>query len=163
MASSQQITPRIIRDMEQNLFRIVYAMGQEGEFISDSYFKKLANEIYIYLRQTKTYNPNGDRRTSGFNKGTFYEHVARTDGGLDLHLDITFGHMSQRQWCNLFKCNLCEVRYFKRAQNLVRHLFWHAMPVVSRDTTDADLKFEASNEWLLQFKKDFMWPKIMYK
>ena len=72
--------------------------------------------------------------------------------------------MNKTQWGNLFKCNQCEVREFKHAQNLVRHLFWHSDPVVSRDPNDDDdVKFETSNEWLLQFKKDFMWPKNMYK
>ena len=97
MVSPQHKNPRIIFHMEKNLYRVVYVMGQEGEFISNSYFKELANEIYIYLRQTNTYNPNGDRRTSGFNKGTFYEHFACTDGGLDIHLDTIFVHMSQRK------------------------------------------------------------------
>ena len=164
MVSLQPITPRILSDLERIIYRMLYAMNLDGVHLDDSYLKKLSNEIYIYLRQTKTYDPQGESINPLVDKGKFYEHAAGTDPALDFHLEWTFGVMNKTQWDNLFKCNQCELTEFKHAQNLVRHLFWHSDPVVSRDPNDDDeVKFEVSHEWLFQYKKDFLWPEDIYK
>ena len=143
---------------------MLYGMHIDCVHLDNSYFKKLSNEIYIYLWQTKTYDPQGESINPLLDKGKYYEHAAGTYPALDFQRKWTFVNINKTQWENLFKCNRCEAREFKHAQNLVRHLFWHSYPVVSRDPNDDDeVKFEDSNEWLLQYKKDFLWPEGMYK
>ena len=84
MAQAPAPIPRIIHDMERNLYRIAYGfVYSHGVEESDSYLKQIANEIYIYLRQTQTYDPQGETTNSEVDKSKQYEHVAGTDEGLD--------------------------------------------------------------------------------
>ena len=47
--------PRIIDDMDQILHKIAYGFVYNYSVTeSDSYLKQIANEIYIYLRQTQS-------------------------------------------------------------------------------------------------------------
>ena len=165
MAQPPAERPRIIHDLERNLFRIIYGfVSNYGVEESDTYLKKIATEIYVYLRQTQTYDKYGDTTNNQFDKGEHYEHVAGIDEALDGHMDISFNMvMDASLWTNLFKCSLCNKRRFFCKQNLYRHLSWHSNPVVSKAPDDEDeLNFEATDEWLCQFKKKFLWPMEMH-
>ena len=154
--------PRIIHDMERILDRIVYGfVSNYGVEESDSYLKQIANEIYIYLRQTQTYDPQGETTNPEVDKGLYYEHVAGTDEALDGHLDRTYDIiMNETEWASLYKCSLCNKRKFWSKQNRTLHLFWHSYPVVSKAPNDDDeLNFEATHDWLYQFKKNICGPK----
>ena len=152
--------------MERILFRIVYGfVSNYGVTESDSYLKQIANEIYIYLRQTQTYDPQGETTNPEVDKGLYYEHVAGTDEALDGHLDKTFDTiLHNAQWESLYKCSLCNKRRFWRKQNRTRHLIWHSYPVVSKAPNDDDeLNFEATHDWLYQFKKNYLWPQRLHR
>ena len=126
MAEAPAPIPRIIHDKEHCLYRIAYGFVYSHDVEeSDSYLKKIANEIYIYLRQTQTYDPQGETTNPAVDKGKLYEHVAGTDEGLDGHQDPF--DMSGSQ----YTCGQCNTRTFCRSQNLVRHLMWHMYPVVA--------------------------------
>ena len=100
-------------DLERIFYRMLYAMHLDGVHLDDSYLKKLSNEIYIYLRQTKTYDPQGECINHLVDKGKFYEPAAGTDPVLDFHLKWSFGVMNKTQWDNLFRCNQCELRQLR--------------------------------------------------
>ena len=52
-AEAPASTPRIVHDLERILYRIAYGFVYNyGVQESDSYLKQIANEIYVYLRQT---------------------------------------------------------------------------------------------------------------
>ena len=169
MAQAPAESPRIIHDLERIFFRIVYGIVSNfGVEESDKYLKQIANEIYIYLRQTQTYDKYGETTNPEFDKGLYYEHVAGTDEALDGHLDKTFDIFGlvcdTTRWDNLYKCSLCNKRRFCRKQNLTRHLIWHSYPVVSKAPNDDDeLNFEATHEWLCQFKKNYLWPVQIHR
>ena len=158
--------PRIIHDMERILDRIVYGfVSNYGVEESDSYLKQIANEIYIYLRQTQTYDSQGETTNPEVDKGSYYEHVAGIDEALDGHLDRTFDiMMNETEWANLYKCRLCNKRKFWSKHYLTLHLFWHSYPVVSKAPNDDDeVNFEATHDWLYQFKKKYLWPKGIHR
>ena len=158
--------PRIIHDMERILDRIVYGfVSNYGVEESDSYLKQIANEIYIYLRQTQTYDSQGETTNPEVDKGLYYEHVAGIDEALDGHLDRTYGTMmNEEEWAALFKCGLCNKRKFWSNHYLTLHLFWHSHPVVSKAPNDDDeVNFEATHDWLYQFKKKYLWPKGIHR
>ena len=80
MAQAPAESPRIIHDLERIFFRIVYGIVSNfGVEESDKYLKQIANEIYIYLRQTQTYDKYGETTNPEFDKSLYYEHVAGTD------------------------------------------------------------------------------------
>ena len=80
MAQAPAPIPRIIHDMERSLYRIAYGfVYSHGVEKSDSYLKQIANEIYIYLRQTQTYDPQGETTNPEVDKGKLYEHATGTD------------------------------------------------------------------------------------
>ena len=167
MAQPAAQRPRIIQDLERNLFRIIYGFhSMYGVKESDTYWKKIATEIYVSLRQTQTYDKYGDTTNKQYDKGQNYEHVAGIDEALDGHMDITFNMVTVTDaslWKNLYKCSLCNKRRFYRKQNLYRHLDWHSNPVVSKAPNDEDeLNFEPTDEWLCQFKKKFLWAMKIY-
>ena len=151
--------------MERKLYRIAYGFVYNyGVTESDSYLKKLANEIYIYLRQTQTYDPQGETTNPEVDKGLYYEHVAGTDEALDGHLEKTFDKiLTDSQWNRLLKSSQCNTRSFWRRQALIWHLIWHTYPVVSKAPNDDDeINFEATHDWLYQFKQKFLWPHGLY-
>ena len=107
MAQAPAPIPRIIHDMERSLYRIAYGfVYSHGVEESDSYLKQIANEIYIYLRQTQTYDPQGETTNPEVDKGKQYEHVAGIDEGLDCHQDPF--HMPGRHSGK--KCGQCNTR-----------------------------------------------------
>ena len=165
MAEAPASTPRIIYDLERILFRIAYGfVSNYGVTESDSYLKQIANEIYIYLRQTQTYDPQGETTNPTVDKGLHYEHAAGTDEALDGHLDQTFRMLSDSEWnTKLIKCSQCNTRRFWKRQALTRHLIWHMFPVVSKAPNDDDkLSFEATHDWLYEFKEKYLWPENLY-
>ena len=57
----------------------------------------------------------------------------------------------------------CNTRSFWRRQALTWHLIWHTYPVVSKAPNDDDeINFEATHDWLYQFKKKYLWPDGLY-
>ena len=73
-------------------------------------------------------------------------------------------HFLSRIVTKISNCVLCNKRRFVRRQNLIRHLIWHAYPVVSKAPNDDDeLNFEATHEWLCQFKKNYLWPVQIHR
>ena len=90
-AEAPASTPRIVHDLERILYRIAYGFVYNyGVQESDSYLKQIANEIYIYLRQTGMYDPQGETNSPDVDKGLFYEHAPGCDEALDGHLGKTF-------------------------------------------------------------------------
>ena len=127
---------------------------------SDSYLKKIANEIYMYLRETQTYDPQGETLNPAVDKGKLYEHVAGTDEGLDgqqgpYHFDMPGTR---------YTCAQCNTRTFCKSQNLVLHLVWHMNPVVEKAPNDPDeINFVATDTWLYRFKEKYLWPEGLYR
>ena len=165
-AEAPASTPRIVHDLERILYRIAYGfVFNYGVQESDDYLKQIANEIYVYLRQTGTYDPQGETNSPDVDKGLLYEHAPGTDEALDGHLEHTFNFpATDVQMAALFKCIQCDSRRFYHQQNLTRHLIWHSNPVVEKSPNDDDkLNFEATHTWLYQFKEKYLWPRDLYK
>ena len=161
MAQEPAPIPRIIHDMERILYKIAYGfVYSHGVTESDSYLKQLTNEIYIYLRQTQTYDPQGETTNPAVDKGKLYEHVAGTDEGLDGQQGPSHFDMPGTQ----YTCGQCNTRTFCKSQNLVQYLVWQMNPVVEKAPNDPDeLNFEATHTWLYQFKKKYLWPERPYR
>ena len=165
MAEAPASTPRILYDLERNLHRIAYGfVCNYGDTADDSYLKQIAMEIYIYLRQTQTYDPQGETTNPTVDQGLEYEHAAGIDEALDGHLDHTFRMLSDQEWnSKLHKCSQCNTRRFWKRQALTRHLIWHSNPVVAKAPNDDDkFHFEATHDWLYQFKEKYLWPENLY-
>ena len=160
MAQAPATIPRIITDMERCLYRIAYGLvWSHGVEEDDSYLKDLANEIYIYLRKTQTYDPQGKTINPAVDKGELYEHIAGTDEGLDGQ----FGPYHFDMPATRYTCTQCNTRTFCKSQNLVLHLVWYMNPVVEKAPNDPDeLQFVATDTWLYRFKEKYLWPEGLY-
>ena len=165
MAEAPASTPRIIYDLERILFRIAHGFVYNYNVQeSDSYLKQIANEIYIYLRHSKSYDPQGETTYPQVDKGLKYEHAPGSEEALDSHLGKTFDLIDpDYEWDMLHKCRICNTRRFVRDYNLTRHFIWHSYPVVVKaPNDDDDINFEATPHWVNQFKKKYLWPRGKY-
>ena len=161
MAVARASTSSILDDLEQHLFCI--ADGFPPNFKTtelDSYLAQIANEIYIYLRHSNTYDPQGETTNPEVDTARPYEHAPGTEEALDIHLGKTFG-LTDFEWEKLHKCVVCKTRRFVSIYNLQRHLTWHMEPelVVTAPNDDDDINFEATPDWVNQFKTKYMWPR----
>jgi len=166
MAVARASTPRILADLERILFCIADGFPSNYKATEiDSYLTQIANEIYIYLRHSKSYDPQVEPTNPEVDTALQYEHAPGTEEALDSHLGKTFGLIHPDiDWDKLHKCSICKTRRFVSIYNLQRHLTWHMSPelVVKAPNDDVDINFEATPHWVNQFKKKYLWPRGKY-
>ena len=92
MAVAPASTPRILYDLERILYCIAdgFLSNYKATEI-DSYLTQIANEIYIYLRHSKSYDPQGETTNPQVDKALQYEHAPGSKEALDSHLGKTYG------------------------------------------------------------------------
>ena len=166
MAVARASTPRILDDLERILFCIAAGFPSNYKATEiDSYLTQIANEIYMYLHHSKSYDPQVEPTNPEVDTALQYEHAPGSEEALDSHLGKTFGLIDPDfEWDKLHKCSICKTRRFVSIYNLQRHLTWHMSPelVVKAPNDDVDINFEATPHWVNQFKKKYLWPRGKY-